>query len=338
VFRRKSFALSAAGLLAVSALLAGCTTASLKDPRDILAKVNTSLTNLKSVHFHLEAGGEFAVGVQAAATDTPVPTGTPAPSVTPSPSVSPTAASSASAAGSASASAAGSAAASATPTVTPSPTPSPTATPVPTPTDTPVASPTPTPTPVYTALPVSLSGTVADGDIDFAKKAAHVTGGMPGLPGMSGEIIVVQPFAYFRGYKETQFTQQDSSALSIDPSDQSTSLYFIQQIVGAASDKTLSPVLVGVEQEPGGPSYHIRVAVTQAALSSQLSNLVSLQEKGNGQMDLWITQGDFQLERLEFSTSDPAAGTAAIRLTLSHWNSVGAITQPAYNQVASPSA
>jgi hypothetical protein len=179
---------------------------------------------------------------------------------------------------------------------------------------------------------------VADGDIDFAASSAHIIGGMPGLPGVSGEIIVVQPFAYFRGYNETQFIQQDSSALSIDPSQQSQSLYFIQQIVGAASDKTLSPVLVGVEQEPGGPSYHIRVAVTQAALSSQLSNLVSLQEKGNGQMDLWITQSGFQLERLEFSTSDPAAGTAAIRLTLSHWNSVGAIIQPAYNQVASPSA
>ena len=314
----------------MSALLAGCTTASLTDPRDILAKVNTSLTNLKSVHFHLEAGGEFAVGVQAAATDTPLP------SESPAPSGSPTAASSASPADSASAS--GSAAASATASVTPSPVPSPTDTPVPSPSDTPVASPTPTPTPVYTALPVSLTGTEAEGDIDFANKAAHVTGGMPGLSGVSGELIVFQPYAYFRGYNETQFTQQDSSGLSIDPSDQNTSLYFIEQVVGAASDKTLSPVLVGVEQEPGGPSYHIRVAVTQAALSSQLSNLVSLQEKGNGQMDLWITQNDFQLERLEFSTSDPAAGTAAIRLTLSHWNSVGVIKQPAYNQVASPSA
>jgi hypothetical protein len=339
VSRRKSLALSAVGLVAVASLLAGCTSATLTDPRQILTKVNTSLTKLNSVHFHLEAGGQFAVGVEAAAT--PAPTDTPAPSASPSVSASAVASSSAVASGSAGASssagasarASAGASAAASGSASPSPSPSPTPTPVPTVSPSPSTSPTPVPTPVYTALPVSLTGTLADGDIDYANNAAHITGGLPGLPGLSGEMIVTQDFAYIRGYGATRYTEETASSLSIDPALSSQSLYFIQQIVAAASDASLSPVLVGMESEPGGQCYHIRVAVTQAALSAKLSNVPNLQDKGNGQMDLWITQNDFQLERLEFTTSDPAAGAAAIRLVLSHWNSVGEIDAPPQNQV-----
>ena len=178
-----------------------------------------------------------------------------------------------------------------------------------------------------------MTGTVADGDIDFANSDAHVTGGLPGLPGLSGEMIVTGDFAYIRGYGATQYTESTSSTLSINPALSGQSLYFIEQIVAAASDTSLSPVLVGMESEPGGQSYHIRVAVTQAALAAKLSNIPNIQDKGSGQLDLWITQNDFQLERLEFTTSDPAAGAAAVRLVLSHWNSVGEIDAPPQNQV-----
>ena len=55
------------------ALVAGCTSASLTDPRQILSKAQTSVKNLQSVHFHLEAGGQFLFGVAAQPTDTPTP-------------------------------------------------------------------------------------------------------------------------------------------------------------------------------------------------------------------------------------------------------------------------
>jgi hypothetical protein len=324
VSRRKSLAVIVAGLLAVTSLLEGCSQANLTDPREILSKVDDSITNLQSVHFHLEAGGQFAVGVEASAADTPVPSDTP--------STEPSASTEASASASTAAAASGSAGASLSPSPSPSPTPEPTASPSPSE----VASPTATPTPIYTAVPVSLAGTVADGDIDFGKGTAHVIGGMPGLPGVSGEMLVVEPYAYVRGYGETRFHEQGSSELAVDPALASQSLYIVQQVVAAASDKSLSPVLVGTEQEPGGSCYHIRVAVTQAALGAQLANLGAVQNEGTGQLDLWITQNDFQLERLEFSTADPAAGTAIIRLVLSNWNRVGIISGPAPNQIVTP--
>jgi len=183
---------------------------------------------------------------------------------------------------------------------------------------------------------VTLDGTKADGDIDFGNTTAHVIGGMPGLPGVSGELIVVHPFSYYRGYGATKYTSGQDSDLSINPADPKQSLFIVQQVVAAASDKSLSPVLVGTEPEPGGACYHIRVEVTQSALSSKLANLTFVQDKASGWLNLWITQGDFQLERLEFSTSDPAAGAAAIRLVLSNWNMVSPIQGPAENQVEIP--
>ena len=314
--RRKSLAITAAGLLAVVALLAGCSSAPLTDPHKIIANTQTTLKNLQSVHFHLEAGGQFAVGVQAAATDTPVITDSPAPS--------------ASSSAGASSSASGSPVASASPTL--APTASPTASPSPSAS----ASAVPSPTPVYTALPVTLDGTKADGDIDFANKAAHIIGGMPGLPGLSGELVIVNPYSYFRAYGGTRFAATGVSDLTFNPADPSMTLFLVQQVVAAGGDPSLSPTLVGTEQEASGACYHIRVDVTQAALASKLANLNFIQDKGSARVDLWITQNDFQLERLEFSTSDPAAGTAAIRLVLSNWNNVAPIKGPAADQFDIP--
>jgi hypothetical protein len=340
VSRRKSIAISAAGLLAVVALVAGCVSSPLTDVHKILSDATTSLGNLQSVHFHLEAGGQFLFGVEALPSSSPTPTESPSPSATPTPTPTATAAASGSAKASGSARAGGSPTATPTPTPTPTPSPSPSPSPTPSPTLNPSISPSPTPTPLYTAFPISLNGTVADGDIDFTNKTAHIVGGLPGIPGYSGELIVVDPYAYYRAYGQTTYQVTGDSSLTVNPVDSSLTLYFIQQIVAVANDPGLSPVLVGAENEPGGLSYHIRVDVTQSALNSKLQSLQTVQALGNGQINLWITESGFELERLEFSTTDPHAGTAAVRLLLSNWNGVGPITAPPANQMnngASPS-
>jgi hypothetical protein len=91
-----------------------------------------------------------------------------------------------------------------------------------------------------------------------------------------------------------------------------------------------------MEQESSGTCYHIRATVTQSALSSNLSSLQTIKALGGGKLDLWITQGDFQLERLEFQTTDPSAGAAVVRLVLSSWNSIGQISGPPADQFEIP--
>ena len=185
-------------------------------------------------------------------------------------------------------------------------------------------------------MPVGLSGTTADGDVDLANKTAHVIGGMPGVPGLSGELIVISPYAYFRSYGATTFTSSGDSTLSLNPALTSAPrpAWLISQIVGIANDPGLSPVLVGTEQEPSGSTYHIRVDVTKEVAQTALNSVG--QAVGNGKLDLWITQDSFQLERLEFSTADPSSGVAAFRVVLSNWNSVPAILAPDANNMATP--
>jgi hypothetical protein len=196
--------------------------------------------------------------------------------------------------------------------------------------------PTPTPSPVYTAIPVTLNGAVVDGDLDFTNKAAHLLGGMPGVPGLSGELLIVDPYAYSRQYGETQFFTQNVAQLTLSPLDASGPSFILQQILAVATDPGLSPVLVGTEDEPGGSSYHIRVDFSRSSLDASKHSATVIQAlPGSGKMDIWITTGGLQLERLEVSTSSPDAGAAAVRLLLSNWNGVSLITPPPPSEIQS---
>jgi len=149
-------------------------------------------------------------------------------------------------------------------------------------------------------------------------------GGMPGLPDLSGELIVTDIYTYTRKYGETKYTVGAASTLIMDPA---TSIYPIfQSVMTLANDPTLSPVLVGTETENGYSVYHIRIEVTASAMQTSLKSVG--QAVGGGSLDLYITTDSFEVERLDFSTSDPNAGTAAIRFVLSNWNGVSPIYAP----------
>ncbi|HJX67180.1 MAG TPA: hypothetical protein VJ258_00495, partial [Candidatus Limnocylindrales bacterium] len=118
MFRRKSIATLAAGLLSVAALAAGCASTPLSDVHQILSNAVTAMSpanvvdagtssattspgNLQSVHFIIDAGGQLNFGIEAA-TPTPAPSDTPVPSAadTSSPPASPSSGASQSAAAS----------------------------------------------------------------------------------------------------------------------------------------------------------------------------------------------------------------------------------------------
>jgi hypothetical protein len=178
-----------------------------------------------------------------------------------------------------------------------------------------------------------LDQTHAEGDIDLVNKTAHVIGGMPGLPGISGELIVVDPYSYTRPYGGTKYTLGQTSTLSINPALPSGPAYLVQQIVAIAADSRLSPVLVGTEQEPTGAAYHIRVEVTPDVVNDKLG--ASGHSFGTGILELWILQDGFHVERLQYSSSDPSSGPVAIRLVLTNFNNVQPISAPPDSQIDS---
>jgi hypothetical protein len=185
-------------------------------------------------------------------------------------------------------------------------------------------------------MPISLDGTTAEGDIDFAAKTAHIVGGMPGLPGFSGELIVVDPYAYSRPYGATKFTMAGVAGLSMNPTAASGPIFIVSQMVAVANDPGSNARLVGMEDEPSGRCYHIQATVSQSALNGKLTSLQTVQALGEGTLDLWITPGDFQLERLQYTTTDQSAGAWIARLVLSGWNSIGQISGPPADQFDIP--
>jgi hypothetical protein len=81
------------------------------------------------------------------------------------------------------------------------------------------------------------------------------------------------------------------------------------------------------------------VELTPAVVNDKLGS--AGHSMGIGTLNLWILQDGFQVERMEFSTSDPSSGAAAIRLVMTNFNNVSPITVPPDNQIdtgALPSA
>ena len=375
MLRRKSITILSAGLLLVTAIVAGCSPAPLTDVHQILDNAVTRMTpdsnvmattspgGIESFHFVLDAGGQFLIGIPTTtASPTPIATASPSAGASSSPSTSPSAsasatvgpasptplssaaaaasasaaaayasASAASASASASAASASAAAASAATVAAEASASAAAASAEASAAAAALVSPTPSPTPYYTALPFGLKDAHAEGDIDLVNKAAHITGWMPTIPGVSGEIVVVDPYCFSRGYGQTQYTVGYSSALPIDPATTSGAYYIVLQALSIAADKNLSPVLVGTEQEPYGAAYHIRVDVSPSVANDKLAS--SGQLLGAGTLNLWILQDGFWLERMEFTTTDPSAGAAAVRIVFSNYNNVEPIAYPPDKQI-----
>jgi hypothetical protein len=164
-----------------------------------------------------------------------------------------------------------------------------------------------------------------------ANSAAHITGTLPGVPNFAGELLVVDGNAYLRAPGQTIFSTEAASSLPLNPADSSSGLLpEFQTILTTVADKSLSPKLVGIEARPGGSCYHIQVQASPDVVGTGLG--LTGQGVGYAIVDLWIYQSSFLLEDMDLHTSDPLAGSAAIRLMLSEYNSVPAILAPAAGQ------
>jgi hypothetical protein len=182
---------------------------------------------------------------------------------------------------------------------------------------------------------------MASGDIDLANVAAHIQGTLPGLPDFAGEVVVVNGNAYVRTPGQTKYALEADTSLSITPADATGGpAAIVQTIIQIAADPSLSPRLIGTEQEPGGTCYHIQVQATPDVVSSKLG--LTGTAVGSSTLDLWIFQDSFRVERLELHTADPTS-SAAIRLVMSSYDNIAPIYAPLPAQfeipgLASPTA
>jgi hypothetical protein len=330
VFRRRMCAAAAVGLLAITGIMAGCTSAPLTDVRQIMSKTQDALNNLKSAHFRLEALGNVVFGFEPVETPTPAASESASASASASPSTSPSPSASVGTSESPAASASASVSAS------PSPTASPTASPTESPTESPSESPTPVPSPTPEATTkIAMDGAYAEGDIDLANQSIHFTGALPGIPGLAGEVLIVQDYAYVRVPGETKYSMEGADQLFVNPANpQDLPISMVKSVIVTADDGRLQPRLIGMEDVLGDTCYHVRVTLTKEVVTNKLG--LSGEALGTGTLDLWIVQDTFNLRVLEFHGSDDVAGPMAIRLTLSDFDSIEPITAPPPEQFEIP--
>ena len=158
---------------------------------------------------------------------------------------------------------------------------------------------------------------------------------MPGVPDLAGELVVVNGSMYWRTPGQAAFTQGDPTTLTWNPADKTSGpVAYVNTLLSAVADSSLTPKLLGTEQEPFGPCYHIQVQATPDVVKSKLS--MTGEGLGSAVVDLWIYESDFRIERLEFHAGDPTAGAAAFRMVLSHYDDISPIEIPPASELATP--
>jgi hypothetical protein len=174
---------------------------------------------------------------------------------------------------------------------------------------------------------VTLDGAQAVGDIDLANKAAHVTGTLPTVPDIAGEVIVYKGYAYSRTPGQTKYTFGADTSLALNPADSAgPPITWIKGILLIADADSVTPTLLGDSEEPGGTAYHIQVYATPALVKADF--LLQGDGVGNAKVDLWIRHGDYRLLRMEVHTNDSLAGPGVVRLVLTKHDAIDAITAP----------
>lgn len=169
----------------------------------------------------------------------------------------------------------------------------------------------------------------------MANKNAHFEGSAPGIPGFSGEMIIVGTYTYIRLPGQTKYALTGTDSLSINAADSKAGpMAMVGSIVDIAADKALQPRLVGMEDVLGNTCYHVQVTVTPEVVQKFLG--LGGSAVGNGRLDLWILQDGFNLRMLEFHSSDPTAGSMALRLSFSNFDAVEEIKAPPPEQFEIP--
>lgn len=140
---------------------------------------------------------------------------------------------------------------------------------------------------------------------------------MPGMPGAAGEIIISNDYAYIRRPSDAKYTAGAAGNMTTNPADPTQGKSYIVGMIEVANDSRLNPQLIGTEQILGSACYHVRVNMDPYVANQVLNGAGTV--LGAGQLDIWIMQDGFRVANLEFITSDPRAGQAAFRITLSRY-------------------
>jgi hypothetical protein len=196
-----------------------------------------------------------------------------------------------------------------------------------------------------TATPVQLSDTTASADVDMAGGEAKATFSIPGLLGLSGEVIAVDDTLYYKTSLTGAMYQTmplSSAAAEIPSPDPSAAASMLAELNDFLAQPGVDPVK-GENVDCGGKTcYTVTIELTPdeiAALGGdvpQPSGLpVPMPDLADTTVDLTfkVEQDTTRLAGLDAVITAGSEGSLTLNLTFSKWNEGVSVEAPPADQV-----
>ena len=193
---------------------------------------------------------------------------------------------------------------------------------------------------------VDLSGTTLEGDVDVTKQAVDLKLAVPNLFGLSGEVIVVDGYAYTKisilpgGDKFTKSKLSDTIPVSIPSPGAIASGVITDQI--DAFRKTLTDAGAVATLKPddnvgGKNAYHVSISLPVAQINSMLvakgGSVASGITLDSASVELWTYKENLLPAKIEVKASAGATGNLDVVVTLTNYDQTVTIKAPADGDV-----
>ncbi len=185
------------------------------------------------------------------------------------------------------------------------------------------------------ATSFDLTGTTATADVDVANKAVHATFAVPGILGLSGELITVDGKAYVKtSLTGAQYMVTDvKQTTGVDPSDTGKA---VDSLGGLLTQPGIAPVK-GDDVACGSKQcYTVNVDLTAAEISqlagAQASSLpVALD--GSLKVQVRVEKDTNHLAGLTVEVASASQGNLKLDVVFSKWDEPVSISAPPADQI-----
>jgi len=192
---------------------------------------------------------------------------------------------------------------------------------------------------------VDVSGTTVEGDVDVAKLATDLKFAVPGLLGLTGEIVVIDGNVYEKNsltdpkFKVSKLS--DSVPIAM-PSP--GALASIDVVAGLApfrkilTDAGATPTLLADDKVNGQDAYHVSVSVPIDAINTLLAgqgSSTAAMKLDSASLDYWAYTDTLLPARITIVASGASLGNLTLVFTLTDYGKSVSVTAPAASDIQS---
>jgi hypothetical protein len=188
-----------------------------------------------------------------------------------------------------------------------------------------------------------LTGTNVEGDVDVKKQAADLKFAMPGLLSLSGEVIVIDGYAYtkisLQGDKFTKSKLSDlTGGLPVSvPSAMPSAGAVVDQVAAlrkSMQDAGVTMTMKGDDKIDGKDAYHVEVGLPMDKINTLLaSGAANAPKLDSANVDAWFYKDDSLPAKVEIKGASSTIGNLDMVMTMTGYNKAVTIAAPSADQI-----